>query len=134
VATLDDVATFIASACSLTVGTDLFKGKLPDTPDECAAVFEYGGLAPDYTLGQTAASVEYPRIQFVFRGDPDDYSGPRATAETAYRACAAQRGSTLTSTKYQALLPLQPPFLLNRDPKGRVSIAFNVQAMKELSA
>lgn len=133
-ATIDDVATFVASACSLTVGTDFTKGVMRDAPDECAAIYEYSGLPPDWTLGQSAASAEYPRLQVVFRGDPGDYSTPRATAETAYRACAAQRNSTLTSTKYQLLQPLQAPFQIRRDEKDRVYIGFNVQAMKALSA
>lgn len=133
-ATLDEIATFVASACSLTVGTTLFKGAMPDTRDVCAAVYEYPGLGPEFVFGQAAISVEYPRVQVAFRGVKDDYATPRATAETAYRALAAAPPQSLSGTRYLRLLPLQAPFKRETDANGRIVIAFNVQLEKELSA
>lgn len=133
-ATLDDVAAFVASAASMTVGTDLFKGTLPDTPDVAGSVHEYGGSAPDFVLGRSAIATEFPRFQLRFRGTMRDYQTPRAKAELAYRACAAAANTTLGTTRYQRLLPLQPPYELARDGKERIVIAFNVEAMKELTA
>lgn len=133
-ATLDEVATFVATACSLTVGTNLFKGQLPPLPLVCAAVYEYGGEAPVTTLGTAAIAVEYPRVQVVFRGARLDYSTPRALAETAYRAMAAANHQTITSTRYLAMEPLQAPFSLGMDGNECFRIAFNVRITKELSA
>ena len=133
-ATLSEMATFIASACSLTVGTTVFRGTLPATPDACCAIYEYGGEAPTTTFGVAAIALEYPRVQIVFRGARNDYDAPRALAETAYRACAAANHQSLSSTRYLAMEPLQSPFLLRRDENERVVIAFNVRLTKELSA
>ena len=134
-ATLDDVATFLASACSLTVGTSLFKGRMPEgAQDEAAALYEYGGMSSEYTFGTSGVTFERPRMQVVLRGEPNDYSGPRETAETAYRAMAAVGNQSLGSTRYMLLEPIQAPFFLKRDENSRFYIAFNVQAMKELSA
>lgn len=133
-AVLDEMATFIASACSLTVGATLFKGKLPATPDTCAAIYEYAGVGPDFVMGTAAISLEYPRVQIAFRGAKDDYSTPRTTAETAFRACAAAAPQSISSTRYLRMTPLQSPFQRERDDLGRVVIAFNVQLEKELSA
>lgn len=132
--TLDELATFVASACSLTVGTDLFKGHLPDDPDACAALLEYPGSRPTMLFGQSAIALEYPRVQCVFRGDAGDYATPRATAETAYRAMAAASAQSISSTRYLAMEPMQSPFSMGRDSKSRVRVAFNVRLTKGLSA
>lgn len=133
-ATLDEMGVFLAAACSLTVGTTLFKGQLPATPDTCMAVYEYPGASPDFVFGRAAISVESPRVQVAVRGAKDDYSTPRATAETAYRAIAAAAPQSISSTRYLRMVPLQSPFQRERDEHGRVVIAFNVQLDKELSA
>lgn len=132
--TIVEVANFVATACSLTVGTDLFMGRLPDNPDACGAVFEYQGKAGDYVLGSADPILEHPRVQIAFRGDPFDYETPRDLAETAYQAAAALAHQTLTSTRYLVMEPLQPPFLLKNDKNDRPVIAFNCQISKALSA
>lgn len=133
--TLDEIAGFVATACSLTVGTSLFKGQMPaSAPNVCAAVYEYAGLGPIYELGQAAPAIEQPRVQVAFRGEPRDYEGPRATAETAYQAIAAVANTALSGARYLSITPLQPPFLLRRDDLSRIVIGFNVQVVKELSA
>ena len=43
---LDDVGTFMAAnvtAVSLTLGTNLFLGRLPESPDTCVAIYETAG-------------------------------------------------------------------------------------------
>lgn len=132
---LDDLATLLATACSLTVGTTLFKGAMPATPDACLALIEYPGIGPDFVFGQAAIAQESPRLQVLCRGGRDDYETPRDVAETAYRALAAAQPQTIASTRYQRFLPLQAPFRLGaQDENGRYVIAFNVQVDKELSA
>ena len=47
---LDDIGTHLAAAtipaADLTLGTNLFLGRRPDTPDTCVALYETGGTAP----------------------------------------------------------------------------------------
>jgi hypothetical protein len=130
---IDEVAAFVASACSLTVGTTMFRHSMPDKPNACACVYEYPGLAPDFVLGQTAISTEYPRLQIAFRGAPNDHATPRALAETAYRACASASNENLSGTKYFELMPLQPPFKIRQDSNDRPVIGFSVAISKVLS-
>lgn len=132
-ATLDELATRIATAGSLTVGEDCFKGTMPAEPDFCAAVAEYGGLSPDFEFDATGITGDHPRVQVIVRGAPDDYATPRAKAETIYRNLATVAGDTLSSTKYFDITPLQPPFKMMQDKNGRYVIAFNCQIWKALS-
>ena len=51
---LSDIGTYLAASVTdtaLTMGTNLFLGRLPDTPDTCVAVFETSGEGPVNTGG-----------------------------------------------------------------------------------
>jgi len=133
--TLKEIAAFLAaSPQSLgVVGIDLIVGKLPNDPDACGAVYEYGGVPPDLGFGAPGIQFETPAVQIVFRGAPHDYAGPRAKAETAYRALAAVEVRLLSGTFYRWIHPQQAPFLLARDDAERVVIACNFLLEKNLS-
>ena len=138
-ALLDEVAAKLQTLSVGTIGVDLFKGTMPETPDACTAVFEYGGVAPTMGFGSAGIFYESPSVQIVCRGVKDDYSTPRSLAETAYEGLASVEASTLsvsggTSAFYHWIHPNQPPFQMQRDVNGRVYIAFNCLVEKELSA
>lgn len=131
----DDIVTFLAAEGIGTVGTDLIATTMPDDPDACGAVYETGGFDPEYALGGTEPALENPTAQIVFRGAPHDYDGPRAKAESAFKAIGKLRSAATVSGYYLAQ-PLQSPFPFNRrtpDPKERPLIAFNVAFQKEPS-
>ena len=51
---LPEIGTYLAAnvtATTLTLGTNLFLGRLPDTPNTCGAIFETGGLTPAEIMG-----------------------------------------------------------------------------------
>ena len=114
--------------------TPVYLGQMPDTPDTACALLEYGGRAPSYTFGTRGIDTEYPRLQVLCRGEANDYLAARELAETAYATLAAVANESIDSTHYQAVTPLQPPFLLKRDERDRVYVAFNVEVAKAVSA
>ena len=128
-----EIASLVATAASLTAGTDLFANTMPATPDECVAVYEYAGLPSTYVFGSPLIDREFPRIQIVCRGEKQDISTPRETAETIYQAIGAVANQSVSGTRYHAITPLQPPFLMGHDANGRPLIAFNCQVDKEPS-
>lgn len=130
---LNEIVTHLSAQGLGSFGTDIFIGKLPDKPDACGVVYEYGGVPPEFGFGAAGVKWETPAVQVVFRGAPHDYAGPRAKAETAYRALAAVGGQSLSGTFYHWIHPLQSPALLQRDDAERVSIVFSVLAEKRLS-
>jgi hypothetical protein len=132
-ATRDEIADFLEDAGVGTVGTTIFKGQMPATPDACIAVIETAGREPQHTFGSNGIAIEYPRVQVRFRGAAQDYATPAALAQTAYAAMAAVANQSLDGTLYHSIDPIQPPFLLEKDAKNRLVIGFNAQLMKELS-
>lgn len=129
---LPEIASLLSSVATL--GTDLFLGQIPDEPDTCVTVLEYSGRRSEYVFGSANPVTEYPRIQVVCRGAQQEYESVRATAELAYRALAAVCNQTVSGTRYEAIVPLQPPFLLDKDESERILIAFNCRVEKGLSA
>lgn len=132
------------SAFSLgTLGSTLFYGSMPPSPDECCAIYEYGGLAPVHGFGTPGIDFETPAIQVVFRGlQPKAgvttaYTGPRAKAEAAYLGLSAVEAETLTggtSAFYHTIHAQQAPLLIGRDESMRYLIGVNFLCEKDPSA
>ena len=125
-----ELKTFISG---LSTGISTIKtGSMPSNPNECIAILEYGGFTPDMVFGQSAIEIDHPRLQILFRGEPKDYDTPMSAATVAYRAMASAGAQTISGTRYLALTPIQPPFLLRKDENDRFEIAFNVAPDKNL--
>ena len=125
-----DVATVIASLGMGTLRRDLFVNRMPETPDVCTSVYEYGGRPTDFAMGSSVA-VEHPSLQVAVR-NPD--------AEAAYEAIYAiykrldgHMGGTVNGTTYFLMTALQPPFKLDEDVSNRVTFAFNLHVRKDRS-
>ena len=75
---LEAVGTIIdTNSATLTLGTNLFLGKMPESPDLCVAVYEYAGTQPLATFGATAIEVDRPSVQVVVRVAKEDYPAAR---------------------------------------------------------
>jgi hypothetical protein len=131
---LTEVVNYLATELSLTAGTNIFETILPDTPDAVVAVEETGGAAPERQFGSTAPIFEFPTIRVMCRATANDYNTPRAQAKTAWeKLLEITPQSTLGSTAYQFVTPMQSPFELGRDSKDRVVIGFNCIVQKDPS-
>jgi len=135
---LDELADYVAanSGGAFTVGVNLFKGIMPDTPETCIALLEYPGLGPLFKQDQAAPREERPRLQVLSR-DPD-YQVARQNAGTVWDVLAAIRNQTIGGTWYLKVTPLQSPFPVQRGPTDRDTLdravlMFNVEARKEPS-
>lgn len=134
---LDEMTTYLAAQGVGTVGTDLFAGLLPDTPDACVALLETGGMPAAHTVGGGGAGsavFERPSIQVICRGAKHDYAAARAKAGTAFTKLDGLANTTLSGTRYLSIFAAQPPFLIGRDENERPLVGFNVEVAKELSA
>ena len=123
---LDDIcAVYLPTAgLSLTFGTNLFAGLLPDQPDNAVSVFEYPGEMPEYTMGPNTLPVwSMPRAQVVVRNL--SYPAGRSIIEDIARALEAMTNQTINSASYLRVERLQDPFLMHRDNSRRVFFAVN---------
>lgn len=122
--TLLDIATYLDSQqASLTLGTNLFLGRMPDSPDACVALYEYGGSAPDNTMGGGLPVLQNPSVQIAVR------EVLYASAESLINLCWGTLESiidmSLSGTRYNRVTAIQSPFVLERDSQDRVIFVQN---------
>lgn len=142
--TPNEIAAKLQALSLGTVGTSIFVGYMPASPDECCAVYEYGGTAPTFGFGSPGVHFEQPAVQVVFRGPKPgpgvttSYSNPRTKAEAAYRGLSAVEVATLTgggtSALYHMIRPQQAPVMIGHDDDKRVLMAVNFLCEKEPSS
>lgn len=88
---LDDFASILQTNGIGTVGTDIFKGLLPDQPDAAVAVFMYSGQPPELS-----APVDRPAFQVRVR-DVDFLTGFNKTTaiqKALHGICESDIGGT----------------------------------------
>lgn len=132
-ALLDEIGDYLSSQGVGTVGTTLFLGQMPDTPDAAVAVLEYGGVEPVRTMSSSPA-YERPRIQITARAAT--YPVARSKAQQAWNALDGIGNRNLGSpgVRYVFIEALQSPFSIGSDQNGRARSAFNCQIMKQVSS
>ena len=128
---LDEIGAFLAAGGIGTVGTTIFLGSSPDTPDACVTVYEYGGLPPEHTLG-TDNVIERPRVQVVARGALNDYAAARSKAKDIFNVMKGGL-QTLSGIRYLRIEPVDSPFVLRLDETTRWLVACNYQIYKDAS-
>jgi hypothetical protein len=128
---LDELSAYLAANGIGTLGTDIFIGQLPESPDAACALYEYGGIAPAHTIGGGTAKYERPRVQVVARALT--YSAARSKIESIYTLLDAVAGAMLSSVRYLRIEAVQSPAFLERDANNRVTMVCNFQVQKELS-
>jgi hypothetical protein len=131
---LSDVGTYLNAAsistADLTLGTNLFLGRLPDSPDTCVGLIQTGGLAPTDTYGTSFPPLETQGLQTLVRAA--SYATGEALAVDIFKSLLSVENETLTSTLYLKIEANQSPFALERDEQERVVMSCNFNVVKAL--
>lgn len=129
-AVLDDLGWLVDTTdATLTLGTNLFLGRMPDAPDTCVCLFEYSGMAPLTTLGgDQLPYVEMPRIQAMTRHT--SYASGRSLAVSVWQTLEGIVNETVNGNLYQRVSALQSVFPLERDSHDRIIFVQNFQVVK----
>ena len=125
-------AYLVGQNVSVGLGTDLFLGARPDTPDNCLTLYEYpGGGRPEYVQEKSTPDIEMALIQVVGRGRT--YQDTRALVKLAWVALTRVFNLTLSGIRYRSILVNGSPGLLGRDSNNLYLVAFNATVDKEVS-
>ncbi|HVJ72027.1 MAG TPA: minor capsid protein [Sphingomicrobium sp.] len=113
--------------------TDLILvGMKPVLPDEAGKKFitmrEYGGRAP-WRVHNTGAATRYARPGLQVIAHAPNTVDSLALAYQAYNALCFVN-TVISGTTYIQVNPLQEPYPLGLDTKGRVQFVFNVETLK----
>ena len=129
-ALLDDLGSYLdTQVASLTLGTNLFLGRLPDSPDSAVALYEYAGEIPVSVMGGDALPIlKRPRIQVLSRAST--YSASRSQAITVWLVLEGILDQTINGTLYQRVEALQSVFPLERDTHERSVFVQNYRIIR----
>lgn len=121
---IDDLGTYLQTQSIGTLGTDLFQGHLPDTPDNCVAIFETGGPAPNKDL-----PLNKPTFQVIVRNA--SYATGRDKLEAIRTALHRKSNLSLVSGQTFAyyILAQSEGGHIGRDANGRDEFSMNFQAV-----
>ena len=128
---LDDMADYASSQGHGTIGTNLFKGALPSTPDACVAILgPYGAAPPVRAMAGSAgqALAERPRVQVIARDTR--YDAAQKKAQDLWFSLDGVQARSINGVAYQSIFSLQQPFYLERDANNREVFAFNVEVIR----
>lgn len=128
--------------------TNVFIGDMPDTPDECVAIYETGGEAPVHGFGTLGIQYETLGLQVVARGPrpgpgvTNTYTSPHDRATVAYAGltkveCAtldAPGSPPLSSAYYHWIHATSGPLGFGKDENKRTMVSCNFLCEKEPSA
>lgn len=112
---------------------NLFEGEMPESPIPCVALMEYGGPAPEHTLGGETTRLQQSRFQVDVRHTV--FTTGRLLIEQIAAALVAIGGSeTLSGVIYLTIDALQSnPTQMPRDGNRRWRWVWNFEATKEPS-
>ena len=132
---LPEIGTYLAATVtdvSLTLGTNLFLGRLPETPDTCVAIIETAGQSSvDAMGGSTLPAYTRPRAQVLVRAVA--YSDASDLAVDIYKKMQLIDNESLSGVRYLRADGLQSPFYLDRDMEERAVFSCNYQTLRVLT-
>lgn len=111
-----------------TVGTNIFCGRMPDDPDICIGVFQYGGQPID----EVTEDMEFPGLQVVIRGAKNGFDAGMTMAEAVRAALHGITDTTLTTTYYYRISANQSPEQMGLDANDRPLFVINFSVQKEV--
>ncbi len=110
----------------LTIGTNLFLSKMPDTPDTCVCIYEYQGSAPVMTFGATAIQLDRPSVQISVRAARDDYASARDLAQALRTLVSGIVDVTSSGVVIKRVEPTGSFYPLSVDQLERPRVVFNL--------
>ena len=128
---LDDVATYLATnSTRLTVGVNLTKGHMPDSPSTVTTIYETGGFAPihHFTTGSGTRMYEQPSLMIHTRST--DYQTARLILEDVFTILDGFNNADLSGVRYAGIDAVQSPFDIGTDSNDRHKLSVNFNVIK----
>jgi hypothetical protein len=126
---LESVGDYLVTNSQGTLGTDLFLGTLPESPDACVAVYENSGTPPSFTMGTGGIVIDYPMLQVICRAGREDYPTARDKAESIRNLLASVLESTISGIHIMRIEPMGSVNPLGVDPKYRPLVSVNFRCL-----
>lgn len=121
----DLVSVLDGASIGLSYGTNLFRNKRLDSPNEIVVLSDTPGFSPLHAGGR----YDYPSVQVYIRGEKGKYDDTYSLAEDIKQELKAVHNQTINSTWYVGVWANSDIIFLRWDEKDRpeFTINFNIQ-------
>jgi len=126
---LESIGDYLVTNSQGTLGTNLFLGTLPESPDVCVAVYENSGTPPSFTMGTGGVVIDYPMLQVICRAGREDYPTARDKADSIRNLLASVLESTISGVHIMRIEPMGSVNPLGVDPKYRPLVSVNFRCL-----
>ncbi len=132
---LDDVAQYLSTnVTALTLGVNLTKGFMPDTPNTVVTIFETGGYRPIHAFSTGTQTRLYENPSIMVHARSTDYQTARNIAESVFTKLDGLNNRALPTTTgthhYVSIDAVQSPFSIGRDSNDRFVFSVNFDVTK----
>lgn len=128
---LEALAARLQSASVAVAGTDLFLGLMPNSPDECVALYEYAGAEPLEVLVDNTATLERPSVQVMTRAGRNDYPAARALMVAVRDALTDITNETISGETFLRVSQISSINALGVDENDRPRFTLSLQVVVE---
>lgn len=128
---LEALAARLQSASVAIAGTDLFLGLMPNSPDECVALYEYAGAQPLEVMVDNAATLERPSVQVMTRAGRNDYPTARALMIAVRDALTQITDETISGETFLRVSQISSINALGVDENDRPRFTLSLQVVVE---
>jgi len=118
---LVDIGTLLTG-----INSNIYYNDLPDTPDNCLALFFSGGQPSVHNMNQQAPTLEKPTFQVRIRNT--SCATATTQAESIKDILNGKTGTTINSTLYEAIYLQGDIFNIGRDDRERTNLTVNFVA------
>lgn len=130
---LDALGQYLPTVVSgLTLGQNLYLGRLPtEAPNQVVLIQPYASRPPSLTMGGQAIAIDNLKIQIKVRGNPEDYPGSYALANSIRLALSSfvntQNIDGITILRISTLGTINPmPYDEGNRPSFTMNFEINV--------
>lgn len=131
-----DIGTLLDGDASLglTLGTDLFTGRMPDQPADCVVVYDIPGGAPMLTFKKTTSNYYYSSVSVRIRNTSYESGWSQMFDILAFLHASSE--DVIGGTYYALIRAMNDPQVLHWDDNDRVLmfVNFEVQRSNAVSA
>lgn len=126
---LEAIGDYLASNGYGTQGTDLFLAVMPESPDECIAVYENVGNTPSFTMGSDPWAIDRPVIQVICRAGRGDYPTARNNAQAIRELLGAVVDTTISTIPIMRIQSQGSIIPMGEDENQRPMVSANFECM-----
>jgi hypothetical protein len=121
---IKDLADYLVANASMTMGTNLFAGILPEADGTITALMDTGGTSPEPT------DIENPTVQVLVRARKGRYQDAYAQMRIVLEVLHRLSNTTINDTVYIVIWKLTEILNVGEDKRGRPILSCNLRIQR----